>query len=682
MEPVERIIHEERRRARTSHVAHGTLACPGCDAPVALAHAVSPTDALACPYCDRAGPVRDFLSLASPARPARVEVRIRGAIARTTLLVALALLAFPSFAAARDAVVNSFDGTPIVTHFYPGKDASAQAKQPTILIGHGWGMTGDPATGTPAPYIAAGYNVLTWDARGFGGSGGTAMINHPEFEGRDVQALIDFVVQQPEAQLESAGDPLLGMAGGSYGGAIQFVTAARDKRVDAIAPTIAWNNLLSGLYPREALKTGWDLVLVGVGVPTSALLGVLSPAGIQTGHQSDKFYDALVAGTSTGILPKSGQDWFQEHGPDTFMEKVRVPTLLAEGTVDTLFDPDQAHRNYEAIERNGVPVKMMWFCGGHGICNVGSDSGGAFLAGSPHVANRQLAWFDRYLKGRANADTGTAFEWIDQNGSWHASQGYPLRETGRLRGSIASAVVPLVPGVNPTSGILIQADPDPAAPVKVPIAAAGGEEVTGAPHVTFTYSAAGAGTTRGDGLTHVFARIVDRERNVVAGNQDTPIPIQLDGKQHKVSQPLVRIAQKAAAAGYELQIVGQSNLFDAQRATGAVQISDLAVTLPVTVPVVGGGSGQNCLRPSKIGFKLHRVKGTRVVRVEAFVNGKRALARSGRDIARIELAKLARTGRMTVRIVATHNTGSRVVSTRSWNGCKKGKPTVRRIPRR
>ena len=88
-----------------------------------------------------------------------------------------------------------------------------------------------------------------------------------------------------------------------------------------------------------------------------------------------------------------------------------------------------------------------------------------------------------------------------------------------------------------------------------------------------------------------------------------------------------------------------------------------------------------CQRPSTIGFKLHRVEGTRVVRVEAFVNGKRELLRRGRDIRRITLTKRARTGKMTIRIVATHNTGSKVVSTRSWNGCRKGRPKVRRIPR-
>ena len=42
---------------------------------------------------------------------------------------------------------------------------------------------------------------------------------------------------------------------------------------------------------------------------------------------------------------------------------------------------------------------------------------------------------------------------------------------------------------------------------------------------------------------------------------------------------------------------------------------------------------------------------------------------------------LKRGGTLRVRIVATHNTGSKVISTRSWLGCKKGKPTVRAVHR-
>jgi hypothetical protein len=54
----------------------GTLACPGCDAPVLIAGPRRPHDELSCGYCGRAGALREFLSLAAPSRPARVEVRV------------------------------------------------------------------------------------------------------------------------------------------------------------------------------------------------------------------------------------------------------------------------------------------------------------------------------------------------------------------------------------------------------------------------------------------------------------------------------------------------------------------------------------------------------------------------------------------------------------------------------
>ena len=68
---------ELRPTTRSGRVASGSLACGCCDAPVALAAPAALTDALTCPYCAHRGPVRDFLSLADPTRPARVVVRVR-----------------------------------------------------------------------------------------------------------------------------------------------------------------------------------------------------------------------------------------------------------------------------------------------------------------------------------------------------------------------------------------------------------------------------------------------------------------------------------------------------------------------------------------------------------------------------------------------------------------------------
>jgi hypothetical protein len=80
LEPVARLdgTYELRRSELPWRLGTGTLACPRCDAPVAPGDApLAPPDPLECPFCEHHGAVRDFLSLAPPDRPARVEIRVR-----------------------------------------------------------------------------------------------------------------------------------------------------------------------------------------------------------------------------------------------------------------------------------------------------------------------------------------------------------------------------------------------------------------------------------------------------------------------------------------------------------------------------------------------------------------------------------------------------------------------------
>jgi hypothetical protein len=72
-------VHEAKRRSTDARqVGVGTLACARCDAPVALAAGPhSPGQPLSCPFCAHHAPLREFLSLAAPARPARVVITLR-----------------------------------------------------------------------------------------------------------------------------------------------------------------------------------------------------------------------------------------------------------------------------------------------------------------------------------------------------------------------------------------------------------------------------------------------------------------------------------------------------------------------------------------------------------------------------------------------------------------------------
>src|SRR4051794_15231651 len=100
---------------------------------------------------------------------------------------------------------------------------------------------------------------------------------------------------------------------------------------------------------------------------------------------------------------------------------------------------------------------------------------------------------------------------------------------------------------------------------------------------------------------------------------------------------------------------------------------------PLDVVLAGCGGAaklpqaRRCVDRRKFTFRLHHAPKARVVRVDAYVNGKRVLVRRGRSLERITLKRLPRK-RFTVKIVSTQNTGSKLISVRRYKGCRKGKP--------
>ncbi|HVE67513.1 MAG TPA: CocE/NonD family hydrolase [Solirubrobacteraceae bacterium] len=555
-----------------------------------------------------AGAVRGKSSNGAAARARQADATFVQAIDGRQRLMATRFEGPPPSSGEHQTTVTSFDGTEILVQWCPAAadQLDPEGRAPTIIAGSGWGIPGRRCRGNEAEegaegvfgnppietFTAAGYNVLTFDARGFWRSGGTAQVDSPEVEARDMQRLIDYVAAQPEAITDAPGDPRVGMVGGSYGGGNQFVTAARDHRVEAIAPSIAWNSLVTSLFKHEAVKAGWAAILVGAGVPMTTLPGVLSPAGIQTGHMAQEVYDATQQGTTSGMIEPATRQWFAERGPNFLLDRIETPTLLLQGTVDTLFTLDEAHRNYEALAAGGTETKMIWFCGGHGACFTEPGS-------REHVNRRVLAWFDHHVRGRESVSTGPEFEWIDEGGGWNASERYPLGLTGELRGE-GSGVLPLTPGEQGGGGVAATPQAGVEIPIETPQSKGLAAEsiVLGEPQLSLTYTATGSSTI-GVGSpsgpqprTFVYAQIVDKSRNIVVNNLATPIPISLDGQQHELTLPLERIASRSTQAGYSLQIVPQTSVYDGQRAGGEVNLRSIKVTLPVDQPAAGGnGAG-------------------------------------------------------------------------------------------
>jgi hypothetical protein len=98
----------------------------------------------------------------------------------------------------------------------------------------------------------------------------------------------------------------------------------------------------------------------------------------------------------------------------------------------------------------------------------------------------------------------------------------------------------------------------------------------------------------------------------------------------------------------------------------------------------GGGSNplglppkSKCLDRRRFKFKIHQPPRQRVVNVNVYINGKRRYSRRGTKVTTVSIKKLPSTGTYVVRIVALTNRGNRVISTRRYKGCKKGRPTTR-----
>ncbi|MFE9607190.1 CocE/NonD family hydrolase [Streptomyces sp. NPDC006012] len=312
-----------------------------------------------------------------------------------------------------DRVMTMADGTRIDTSYFT---SAAAGRRPAVLLAHGFGGSKDDMRTEAQDLARAGYAVLTWSARGFGRSTGRIGLNDPGHEVSDVSGLIDWLAGQPQVQLDEPGDPRVGMAGGSYGGAISLLAAGHDHRVDAIAPEITYWNLADALFPNGVFKKLW--------------------AGIffNTGGGCGKFEKSLCAMydrvAESGRPDDAARALLEQRSPSAVAGRIKVPTLLVQGQQDSLFTLAQSDAAEKAIRANGAPVDVDWIAGGH--------DGGDMETG--RVQARVTAWFDRYLKGEKGTDTGPAFR-ITRTGGVDSTNGTTL-----LRGASAGRYPGLAAG--------------------------------------------------------------------------------------------------------------------------------------------------------------------------------------------------------------------------------------------
>lgn len=489
-------------------------------------------------------------------------------------------------------MVTSFDGTQISTNFFPASTRGlyvvpAGDPAPTILFGPGLNGPGATDPYTPAwavPWVGSrdhGFNVITWDPRGMGASGGVMHWDSPEYEGRDVTAIMDWAqgagaTGQNNLFAAKVG-PNFGMTGVSYGGAIQLVSAAMDDRIRAIVPIATWNSLTRSFYPDAAYKTSYDFAIKST--PTDIGITVVDQSGL-----------AVAVG---GVMSEAALAEFASGGPNYLLDRIRVPTLLMQATTDTLFPLQEAMLTEQVLAANGVPVKSIWFCGGHGDCLDPPNR-----TWDETALSDVYAWLDQYVKGVGTlADRVPAFQYVDQHGSFFRSDLLPTDprfNTGVITAHSSGGALDLVPftgGSGPvvSHNLLPVTAPNTggawaknAINVSVP-ASWDTRYIAAAPRLTFSYS--GTGDSR-----FVYAQLVDNATRRVLGNVVTPIPVTLDGLPHQVDIPMAAIAYTQCwTDSLTLQITSSATAFAVIPQSGRISISDITLNLPTTKAVTKQG---------------------------------------------------------------------------------------------
>jgi len=431
-----------------------------------------------------------------PTRPPRLRVVV-GLLALLLLGPGLAL---PAAAAggsstsvraseARVEVGAEPDGTEVsldTTTFLPPGDAgsAADGPHPAVLLTHGFGGDKDDLVDQAQELAAEGYVVLTYSARGFGGSGGRIHLADPDYEIADSRALVDVLAARDDVAQDADGDPRVGLVGASYGGAIALMTAATDPRVDTTVGVITWNDLDRAFFGQDQLLRGLS------GPSTPAQVDATSTAGPFKQLWASRFFLSTAADAArspgaadTGASPLCGRfdptvcrlflraadtgrpsdalrSLLRAHSPAPLLDGLDAPTYLVQGMADSLFGVEQSDATARALAERDVPVAVRWTDGGH-------DAGAGPTAASDDASVRD--WLDHYLR---SDDPGAqdlpvpAFVTADGDGDLRRAEAYDVTssETVDLGGDPQ-------PVLNPPGG-------QPASLTSVPgLAAAGGTDL-------------------------------------------------------------------------------------------------------------------------------------------------------------------------------------------------------------
>ena len=294
---------------------------------------------------------------------------------------------------------------------------------PAVLLAHGFGGSKHSLAKDAERMRREGYVVMAYSARGFGRSGGRISLDSLGYEVADAKRLVDVLASRPEVEKRD-GDPVVGVVGASYGGALALMLGATDRRIDTVVAAITWNNLPQALVPQTdsatpgVFKQAWATQLFGAAAsPFAGACGRFT-AELCT------LYTKLVGG---GQLDATDRALLEASSPASVLGGMTAPTLLLQGREDTLFGLDQANANALQIATAGAEVKVAWFAGGHD----GGQTSGATTAGTTSSVDK---WLATHLHGLSSPQA--------------RSEPFSFTVPASARGFAETRIAALYPGLN------------------------------------------------------------------------------------------------------------------------------------------------------------------------------------------------------------------------------------------
>ena len=328
----------------------------------------------------------------------------------------------------------------------------ATTPAPAVLLAHGFGGSKADLDSEARSLAQHGYVVLAYTARGFGRSGGLIHLDAPTYEVADATKLVSYLATLPQVRKDAPGDPRVGVAGSSYGGGLALLLGAYDKRVDAVAGDITWNDLSQALFPNAAGGQPGVFKKLWAGELFASAAG---RKGGACGRFAPDLCAAYQQAASTGEPDASILALLEASSPAGVLSRITAPTLLSQGEQDSLFPLGQAQANARGIAANGIPVKVIWRSGGH-------DGG----TSTPDLVQYLEDWFDPVLLHQGQVDA--SFDITVPGSGISAATGRTVSETLKVDRGYSSGRTQRVGVIGRAQTIYAPAGGSPAAVTSVP----------------------------------------------------------------------------------------------------------------------------------------------------------------------------------------------------------------------